>query len=164
MGEQVGQQTSSKNSDIQRIEETALEGSTGCFRNKENQFMLGSWIVLYISEEVTPALNIKGEVGITLGIKVESNSRQKEQRKQRHRGAYGREGAWDWGVKPQWRNGRNAGWRSQVMKTLSTSLNDHALMMQKVSSVGLSYLGGIKLRMISFQCVPTMYASLMQVL
>lgn len=51
--------------------------------------------MLYISEEVTPALNIKGEVGIKLGIKVESNSRQKEQRKQRHRGAYGREGAWD---------------------------------------------------------------------
>ena len=48
--------------------------------------------MLYISEEVMPALNIKGEVGITLGIKVESNSRQKEQRKQRHRGAYGREG------------------------------------------------------------------------
>ena len=31
----MGQQTSSNNSDIQRIEETALEGSTGCFRNKD---------------------------------------------------------------------------------------------------------------------------------
>lgn len=156
MGEQVGQQTSNNNFDIQRIEETALEGSTGCFRNTENQFMLGSWIVLYISEEVMPALNIKGEVGITLGIKVESNSRQKEQRKQRHRGAYGREVAWDWVVKPEWRDGRNAGWKSQMMKTLSTSLNDHALMVQKLSSAGLSYLSGVKLQMISFHCVPIM--------
>lgn len=65
--------------------------------------------MLYISEEMMPALNINGEVGITLGIKVESDSRQKEQHKQRHRGAYGREGAWDRGMKPEWRNGRNAG-------------------------------------------------------
>lgn len=37
--------------------------------------------VIYLRGKMMPTLNINGEVGITLGIKVESNSRQKEQHK-----------------------------------------------------------------------------------
>ena len=48
-GSKWGQQTSNNNFDTQKIEETAVEGSTVCFRNTENQFMLrGLNCVIYL--------------------------------------------------------------------------------------------------------------------